>query len=91
MIRIIDLLTIVAIFLCCLTNFWTIFAGRALFGMVLGLGVVVIPIYVKEITPVEVYGLMGGFDKLLYKLTFYIKLFDRLNIVSFSSSWVLED
>ena len=91
MIRIIDLLTILAMFLCCITNFWTIFAGRALFGTVIGSGIVVIPLYFKEITPVEVYGIMSGLDKLLYSLTFYIKFFDRINNVSFGSSWFLED
>ena len=65
-IRIIDLFTLVAIYLCSITNLWTIVAGRLLFGILLGLGGVVVSLYVKEIIPVEVYGMMSGFDKLLY-------------------------
>lgn len=65
LIRIIDLFTIVAISLSCITNFWTILAGRVLLGTVNAIGIAIVPLYFKEITPVEVYGLMGGFDKLL--------------------------
>ena len=64
-IRMIDLCSLIAIYLSCITNIWTIILGRVLIGMVAGLGGVIIPVYVKEITPVEVYGMMGGFDKLL--------------------------
>lgn len=64
-IRVMDLMTLFAVYLSCVTNIWTIVVGRFVFGMVAGLTGVIIPLYAKEITPVEVYGMMGGFDKLL--------------------------
>ena len=64
-IRMVDLFTLIAMYLSCITNIWTIILGRVLFGVVGGVAVVFIPIFVKETTPVEVYGMMGGFDKLL--------------------------
>ena len=41
-----------------------IYLGRILGGVVLGIGGVIVPIFVREITPVEVYGLIGGVDKI---------------------------
>lgn len=64
-IRIADLFTLLAMYLSCITNIWTIILGRVLFGVVGAVAVVYEPIYVKETTPVEAYGMMGGFDKLL--------------------------
>ena len=64
-VRIMDLMSLIAVYLSCLTIIWTIVVGRFLFGVVAGLTGVIIPLYAKEITPVEVYGMMGGFDKLL--------------------------
>ena len=57
---------IIALCLSCVPNIWAIIAGRLLLGAVGALGRVIIPLFVKDITPVEVYGLLGGFDKILY-------------------------
>lgn len=54
-----------------MAKFETIVAGRFLFGVVSGLGAVFIPLYMKEIIPVEVYGMLGGFDTLLYRIFLY--------------------
>ena len=65
MIRILDLFTLISIFITCVPKFGTIVAGRVLLGTVISITSVIVPIYVKEITPVEVYGMIGGIDKLL--------------------------
>ena len=67
-IRIIDSLALIALYLSCISNIWTIIVARIFFGIGGGLTGIILPLYVKETTPVEVYGVMGGFDKLLYKI-----------------------
>ena len=64
-IRFVDSFVLLALFLSSLPNIWAIIFGRVLIGLVGGLGGIFISLYVKEITPVEVYGMMGGFDKIL--------------------------
>lgn len=71
-IRIIDIFLLVAICLISFPDFWMIYFGRVLFGMVGGVSGCVVPIYVKEITPSEVYGVLSGIERILYTITLYL-------------------
>lgn len=72
MIRIIDFFLLVAICLISFPQYWMIFSGRVLFGMVGGVSGCIVPIYLKEITPSEVYGVFSGIERILYINIFYI-------------------
>lgn len=90
-IKFVDLFLIIGIGLSCITNYWTILLGRIISGAVGGVNGVVLPKFIQEISPVEIYGLVGGFDKILYRSQKYFSFslgttFQALAGLGFQSS-----
>ncbi len=56
-----DILTIVAIIPTLFNSLTSIFIGRVVLGLAIGVNSAVVPLYIKEISPLELSGLSGSF------------------------------
>jgi hypothetical protein len=58
-----DILGIIASLMFLTDYYWLcVFGGRFLCGIVLGLNSTVVPMYIKEMSPVSISGMLGSFN-----------------------------
>ena len=66
MIKIVNLLMIVAIILCLLDiNMWVLVVGRFLWGLAIGSLTVFVPKFINETAPTELKGPLGGISQIM--------------------------
>ena len=62
----VDIVSIIGVFICMLsvydTNVWVLYVGRAICGLTTGLNSMLVPLYIKEISPVVISGKTGAYN-----------------------------
>lgn len=58
----VDILGIILSLLFLIGKFWAGVLGRVMTGLIVGANSAIVPLYIREISPVEISGLTGSFN-----------------------------
>jgi MFS family permease len=53
-------------------NYYNLLIGRTLNGIMFGVNALLVPMYIREISPVEISGRMGTFHKLIINIGIFV-------------------
>ena len=63
---IVDILSLIGVWICMLsvytTNLWILYVGRSICGLTTGLNSMLVPLYIKEMSPVVISGKTGAYN-----------------------------
>jgi MFS family permease len=64
-------------------NYYLLLIGRTMFGIIIGINVSLIPVYVREFSPVEISGKTGSFHSLFNRVGIFLSFLVGISLPNY--------